>query len=90
MYGHAYGFLFRDTPESQGLKITMKKHPKSFKLMGNLAEKNALVTDKETVLYDGIVARGGKFAFYSLVFQVRSGISALSLLAMSIQWPPPL
>ncbi|XP_065831226.1 aspartate dehydrogenase domain-containing protein-like [Oscarella lobularis] len=38
-----------------GLKITMKKHPKSFKLIGNLAEKNALVTEKETVLYDGPV-----------------------------------
>ena len=38
---------------NQALKITMTKHPDSFKLCGDLKTKNAAVTDKAVVLYDG-------------------------------------
>ena len=31
----------------------MRKHPSSFKLNGDLAEKNARVKDAEVVLYEG-------------------------------------
>ena len=31
----------------------MTKHPNSFKLNGDLVEKNAAVTSERTVLYDG-------------------------------------
>lgn len=31
----------------------MKKHPSSFKLLGELAEKNKLVGNKPTTLYEG-------------------------------------
>ena len=37
------------------LKVTMKKHPDSFKLNGVLKEKNSLVTDKCTILYEDSV-----------------------------------
>ena len=40
----------------QGLTITMKKHPGSFKLNGHLVEINERAkasTDKEDVLYEG-------------------------------------
>jgi len=33
----------------------MRKHPTSFKLNGDIAEKNAKVTDTEVVLYEGPV-----------------------------------
>ncbi|XP_054714872.1 aspartate dehydrogenase domain-containing protein-like [Uloborus diversus] len=37
----------------KSLHVTMKKHPLSLKLRGNLKEKNARVTDDAVVLYDG-------------------------------------
>ena len=37
----------------EGLKVTMKKHPSSFKLLGELAEKNKLVGNEPTTLYEG-------------------------------------
>ena len=39
-----------------GLKVTMKKHPESLKLVGVLAEKLKTVADKEgeQILYEGI------------------------------------
>eukprot|EP00795_Rhopilema_esculentum_P015327 gene15327-6544_t len=39
----------------KGLKITMKKHPHSFKLVGDLVEKNDNVKDDPVTLYDGSV-----------------------------------
>ncbi|XP_041377279.1 putative L-aspartate dehydrogenase isoform X2 [Gigantopelta aegis] len=39
----------------KALKITMTKHPNSFKLCGDIKAKNAAVTDKAVVLYDGPV-----------------------------------
>ena len=44
--------LFRDN-FFQGLKVTMRKHPKSFKLSGDLAERNKKLVDGSVVLYDG-------------------------------------
>ena len=37
----------------QGLKVTMKKHPSSYKLNEPLKSRNALVKSEATVLYDG-------------------------------------
>ncbi|KAK7481556.1 hypothetical protein BaRGS_00027205 [Batillaria attramentaria] len=37
----------------QALKVTMKKHPSSFKLEGQLAALNLTVTDKPVTLYEG-------------------------------------
>ena len=39
----------------KGVTVTMRKHPSSFKLSGNIAEINAQVTDQEVVLYEGPV-----------------------------------
>ncbi|ELU04098.1 hypothetical protein CAPTEDRAFT_1663 [Capitella teleta] len=41
----------------QALKITMTKHPRSFKVVGDLVEKRdrAIATGQRTVLYDGAV-----------------------------------
>jgi len=39
----------------RGLKVTMKKHPSSFRLLGDLVEKNNQVGDKPVILYDGPV-----------------------------------
>uniref|UniRef100_A0A8C5PES7 Aspartate dehydrogenase domain-containing protein n=1 Tax=Leptobrachium leishanense TaxID=445787 RepID=A0A8C5PES7_9ANUR len=39
----------------RGLKITMTKHPDSFKLAGALVEKNEKAKEKRTVLYEGPV-----------------------------------
>eukprot|EP00093_Oithona_nana_P002967 02967.XXX_101935_103072_1 [CDS] Oithona nana genome sequencing. len=39
----------------KGVTVTMRKHPSSFKLNGDIAEKNAQVTDQELVLYEGPV-----------------------------------
>ncbi|KAM4651055.1 aspartate dehydrogenase domain-containing protein [Discoglossus pictus] len=39
----------------KGLKITMTKHPRSFKLEGHLAEMNQQATDGKIVLYEGPV-----------------------------------
>ena len=38
-----------------GVTVTMRKHPSSFKLNGNIADLNAQVTDQEVVLYEGPV-----------------------------------
>lgn len=38
----------------QGLKVTMKKHPSTFKLCGELAEKLKTVQDTPLTLYEGI------------------------------------
>ena len=38
----------------QGLKVTMKKHPSSYKLNEPLKSRNAQVKSEATVLYDGI------------------------------------
>lgn len=37
----------------QGLKITMTKHPNSFKLDGRLAEEDLSAIREHTVLYEG-------------------------------------
>ncbi len=37
----------------QALRVTMRKHPSSFKLNDPLKEKNDEITDKPVVLYDG-------------------------------------
>ncbi|XP_053308235.1 aspartate dehydrogenase domain-containing protein [Spea bombifrons] len=39
----------------QGLKITMAKHPKSFRLVGELVEKNNQVVNERTILFEGPV-----------------------------------
>ena len=39
----------------KGVTVTMKKHPTSFKLNGNIADINAKVKDQATVLYEGPV-----------------------------------
>ncbi|XP_025091009.1 putative L-aspartate dehydrogenase [Pomacea canaliculata] len=39
----------------QALKVTMKKHPTSFKLEGELAELNKSVMDNPVILYEGSV-----------------------------------
>lgn len=39
----------------KGLTVTMKKHPTSFKLSGDIAEANAKVQDEAVVLYEGPV-----------------------------------
>ncbi|XP_002736499.1 aspartate dehydrogenase domain-containing protein-like [Saccoglossus kowalevskii] len=39
----------------KGLRVTMKKHPSSFKVLGELKDKNDSVTDSLVVLYDGPV-----------------------------------
>ena len=39
----------------KGVTVTMRKHPTSFKLNGDIADKNAEVTDTEVVLYEGPV-----------------------------------
>ncbi|KAL5016345.1 hypothetical protein ScPMuIL_005934 [Solemya velum] len=44
-----------DTGSLQGLKVTMTKHTTSFKLQGELKDKNDLVTNTSTVLYEGPV-----------------------------------
>jgi len=44
-----------DNGSLKALKVTMKKHPASFKVLGELAERNAKVGDEATVLYDGPV-----------------------------------
>ena len=44
-----------DNGSLRGLKVTMKKHPASFKLLGELAEVNSKVGDEPVVLYDGPV-----------------------------------
>lgn len=37
----------------QNLKVTMTKHPTSFKLNGDLKTKNDQVKDTKLILYDG-------------------------------------
>lgn len=37
----------------QNLKVTMTKHPTSFKLNGDLKTKNDQVKDTKVILYDG-------------------------------------
>lgn len=44
-----------DNGSLTGLKVTMKKHPASFKVLGDLAVKNNEVGDKPVVLYEGPV-----------------------------------
>ncbi|XP_057294766.1 aspartate dehydrogenase domain-containing protein-like isoform X2 [Hydractinia symbiolongicarpus] len=44
-----------DQGSLKALKITMKKHPSCFKVLGELAEKNKHVGEKPTILYDGPV-----------------------------------
>ena len=39
---------------SQALRVTMKKHPSCFKVLGEVAEKNNKVGDEPVILYDGI------------------------------------
>lgn len=39
----------------KGLTVTMRKHPSSFKLNGDIAEVNAKVTSEPVVLYEGPV-----------------------------------
>ena len=38
----------------QALKVTMKKHPSSFKLQGELAEKLKAMSAEALTLYDGM------------------------------------
>ena len=37
----------------QALKVTMKKHPSCFKVLGEVAEKNNKVGEEPAILYDG-------------------------------------
>ena len=39
----------------KGVTVTMKKHPSSFKLNGDLAQTNSKVKDQAVVLYEGPV-----------------------------------
>lgn len=51
-----------DQGSLQGLRVTMSKHPSSFKLNGSLEEKNKLVGDEPTTLYEGPVRQLCPFA----------------------------
>ena len=42
----------------QKLKVTMTKHPSSFKLNGDLKTKNEEVKDVKVILYDGKQGEG--------------------------------
>ncbi|XP_072026436.1 aspartate dehydrogenase domain-containing protein-like [Amphiura filiformis] len=44
-----------DRGSLKGLRVTMRKHPSSFKLNSPLKEKNDEIEDKQVVLYDGPV-----------------------------------
>jgi len=44
-----------DNGSLKGLKVTMKKHPASFKVLGELAEKIREVGDESVILYEGPV-----------------------------------
>lgn len=44
-----------DSNSLKALKVTMKKHPSCFKVLGEVAEKNKTVGDIPVVLYDGPV-----------------------------------
>ncbi|KAM4013191.1 aspartate dehydrogenase domain-containing protein isoform 3-T3 [Anomaloglossus baeobatrachus] len=48
-----YGERFLSAANLLGLKITMTKHPKSFKLEGKLSEKDLSTMQDRTVLYEG-------------------------------------
>ena len=49
-----YLVLFASKGSLKGLKVTMKKHPSSFKLSAELEEKNDKVGDDPVVLYEGM------------------------------------
>ncbi|XP_075459333.1 aspartate dehydrogenase domain-containing protein isoform X2 [Ascaphus truei] len=50
-----YGERFLSTADFLGLKITMTKHPNSFKLKGQLVELNQQALNGRAVLYEGPV-----------------------------------
>ncbi|XP_069057105.1 aspartate dehydrogenase domain-containing protein isoform X2 [Pleurodeles waltl] len=50
-----YGKRFLSTSHFMALKVTMTKHPNSFKLEGRLRELNQEVKSKRTLLYEGPV-----------------------------------
>ncbi|XP_066910776.1 aspartate dehydrogenase domain-containing protein-like [Clytia hemisphaerica] len=46
-----------DQGSLKGLKVTMKKHPSCFKVLGEVAERNEKVGDEPVVLYEGPVRK---------------------------------
>ncbi|XP_069582481.1 aspartate dehydrogenase domain-containing protein isoform X2 [Ranitomeya imitator] len=48
-----FGELFLSAANLLGLKITMTKHPQSFKLEGKLSEKDLSAIQDRTILYEG-------------------------------------
>ena len=49
---------------TQGLKVTMKKHPSCFKLSGPLKARNEAVQSEVVVLYDGRCVKVWNSLFY--------------------------
>ncbi len=57
----------------------MRKHPRSFKLEGDLREKNSLVTSESTVLFEGPVRQLCPLAPNNVNTMAAAAIAARSL-----------
>ena len=63
----------------KGVTVTMKKHPSSFKLNGDIADINAKVTNQMTVLYEGPVRPLCSLAPNNVNTMAAAGIAARTL-----------
>jgi len=68
-----------DQGSLKGLKVTMKKHPSSFKLSGELEEKNNKVGDDPVVLYEGPVRQLCPLAPFNVNTMACASIAAHNL-----------